>query len=358
MVRLVAERSVQAGHRHTIAYGRRPETPEDPRSVVDAGVGMFELDWRRRSPLSQVEVARRVRWLCDALRPDVVHLHSSFAGAVGVPALRGHCPVLYTPHAFASAVGGSAPRRALLREFERLIVRHADAVGAVSGTEAEMARTLGARRVLCVPNGIPELDAATWTEAVVRPVSEQPRVIGVGRLIPQRRPQECARILAGVADVAEVAWLGGAGYGTVAEAGFSALAEAGARPTGWLPREQILAALRDATAYLHWTAWDGLALSLLEAIACDTVAIASDVGPNRELLHPEALCTSEEDAIARLRRVVSDAEFAGRLRLAQRERAADHSASAMVRGWTGVYEELAPTPARGRNQRRPADAAP
>lgn len=358
MVRLVAERSVQAGHRHTIAYGRRPETPKDPRSVIDPRVGLEELDWHRRSAGSQVAVGRRLRWLCDALGPDVVHLHSSFAGAVGVAALRGRCSLLYTPHAFASSVGSSPARQLVLRGLERLILRGADAVGAVSRSEAETARELGARNVRCVPNGIPELDAVVWPDAAIRPVPARPRVVGVGRLIPQRRPVESARILAGIAEVADVAWLGGAGYGPMAEAGFAALAGAGAPPTGWLPRERVLREMRDAAAYLHWTAWDGLALSLLEAVACDTVAVASDVPPNRELLDPRALCRTEEEAIACLRRTLADPEFAGELRLAQRDRAGGHSAAAMVQGWTELYEELAPTLARGRSRRRAADSLP
>lgn len=342
MVRIVAERSASTGASHTIAYGRRPETPADPRNSIDASVRLVALDWRRRAPLTQVTAARALRRLCRELEPDVVHLHSSFAGAIGVPALRGLAPLVFTPHSFASSLqGGSSLRRAGLRSLERLIVGGADTVGAVSNSEAQTARELGARRVVCVPNGIPELDQVCWTQPPMR-TFDQPRVMAAGRLIEQRRPLECARILSGVCDVADIAWIGGGGpEGKLKREATAALTAAGARPSGWLPREQVLNALRGSAAYLHWTAWDGQALSLLEAMACDVVAVASDLPPNRELLDARQLCSSEGEAVALLRRLIADPQFAGELRAAQRERATRHSATSMADGWNAIYEKLA-----------------
>ena len=351
MVRLVAEGGARAGASHTIAYGRRPETPAEPRKVIDPAVGLVPLDWRRRSPATQVSAGRALRRLCRELEPDVVHLHSSFAGAIGVVALRGIAPLVYTPHSFASSLHGTArARRLLLAQVERLIVRGADLVGAVSGSEAEIARRFGARRVECVPNGIPELDQVSWERPLLRS-DERPRVIAAGRLIEQRRPLACARILSAVSDVAQVAWVGGGGpAGSLRTEATAALTAAGAPPTGWTAREQVLSELRRSTAYLHWTAWDGQALSLLEAIACDTVAVASDLPPSRELLDERQLCASEQEAVTLLRRILADPEFAAELRAGQRERAARHSAAAMVEGWIAIYTELARTRTRRRSR--------
>lgn len=341
-VRIVAERGAREGASHTIAYGRRPETPADPRGSIDARVGLVALDWRRRAPLTQFSAARALRRLGRELEPDVIHLHSSFAGAVGVAALRGLAPLLFTPHSFASSLrDASATRRLALRQAERQIVRGADVVGAVSESEAEIARRLGAHRVVCVPNGIPELDQVSWSEALDGG-SDRPRVIAAGRLIEQRRPLACARILSQVSEVADIAWIGGGGpEGPLKREATAALSAAGAGPSGWLPREQVLSELRRSAAYLHWTSWDGQALSLLEAMACDTVVVASNIPPNRELLDERALCATEEEAVALLRRVLAEPGFAAQLRAAQRQRAERHSAAAMSEGWNAVYRELA-----------------
>ena len=338
MVRLVAEGGARAGMPQAIAYGERPETPEDVRAAVAEPVELLPVGWRSRSAPAQLRAARALQRAVDAWRPDVVHLHSSFAGVVGV-AVRTDAPVIFTPHAFASALPSrSAPARWAYRRLEHVVCRRADLVGAVSRSEAQLARELGARDVRVVLNGIPELDAPAAAEA--RPA--RPQVVALGRLIAQRRPDACARILARLADVADVAWIGGGGsqgaYGRRARA---ALDAAGVEVTGWLPRHDAIARLRAASAYLHWTAWDGQPLSVLEAMAGDTPVVASDIAPNREILGPEQVCASEDEAVALLRRIVGDEAFADRLRAAQAEVRGAYGAGRMVAEWLALYRELA-----------------
>jgi glycosyltransferase involved in cell wall biosynthesis len=170
-------------------------------------------------------------------------------------------------------------------------------------------------------------------------------VIATGRIVPQRRPDAAARILASVADVADVAWIGGGGgggaYGSRVRA---ALAADGVELTGWLPREALLDELARAIVYLHWTAWDSRSIAILEAMARDAIVVASDTDPNRELLDPRQICATEADAIALVRHVLADSEFAAELLAAQVDRRRVHSAAEMVAGWLGVYGELADRP--------------
>jgi glycosyltransferase involved in cell wall biosynthesis len=340
VIRLIVRAGAQTGARHAIAYGRRPETPVDTAAAIGADIELIDLDWRRRSPLSHVEVARNLRALCRTRAPDVVHLHSSFAGVVGAVALQDLVPLVYTPHAFASEIDGTSwLRRKAFRTLERVAVRQVQLVGAVSGSEAATAHSLGAHNLICIPNGIPELDGIEQAGPAV--VAQPPRVIAVGRLIAQRRPAECARILKGVRDLADIGWIGGGAVDSRARrAGLRALTEAGAPPTGWMGRDAVLSELRRATAYVHWTTWDGQAMTVLEAMACDAVVVASDIPPNRDLLDERQLCRSEGDAIALLRRILTDHEFAQELLVDQRRRAAAHSAARMTERWLSVYGEL------------------
>lgn len=96
--------------------------------------------------------------IISAVRPDVVHAHSSKAGAVARIARLAHprTPVLYTPHGYAMA--GFFEReleRTAYREAERGLGLLTSRVIAVCKAEARLARrvTLG-RRVRIVHNGI------------------------------------------------------------------------------------------------------------------------------------------------------------------------------------------------------------
>jgi glycosyltransferase involved in cell wall biosynthesis len=341
VVRLIAERGAAAGHPQAIAYGRRPETPAHVRDIVAQPVELFDVGWGWRTPVNELRAGRRLRAIARSWQPDIVHLHSSFAGVVGGVALARVCPSVFSPHAFASELASRPPaQREAYRTAERLAIRAATVVGALSESEAETARRLGAKAVAIVPNGIPELDDGP-PGPDRRADGGRPVVIGIGRVVAQRRPDAVARILAPLRDVADVRWVGGGGEERLgSEEALRELHDAGIEVTGWLPRAEVQRELAQATAYIHWTAIDGMPLSILEAVAAGAVVVASDIPPNRELLDPRQLCASEADAQALLRRVVSDPELAAELRAAQTARSGQRSARKMVDGWLELYARV------------------
>ncbi len=211
-----------------------------------------------------------------------------------------------------------------------------DLVGAVSETEAAAARELAnAPRVALVRNGIPELDPDGLPPAAQ---PERPRVICMGRVDDARRPQESARILRGVSDIADVAWVGGGGR---REAAAGELAGMGVPVTGWIDRAEAMGWLERSTAYLHWAAWDGQPLAVLEAMARDVVVVGSDIPPLRELLGQDGVCASETEAVERLRQVLTDPEFREQQLTRQRGLRDRYGADRMAAEWRRAYASLA-----------------
>lgn len=341
MLRTLAAGQVAQGHDVAVAWGQRPETPADLAARLPAGVTSIELPWGRRTVAAQLRAARALRRSARAFAPDVVHLHSSFAGTVGAVVLAGRWPTIYSPHAFSFGRAHETPwRRRAYRAAERFVARRSRVVGAVSLAEGDEARALGARRVTAVPNGIPELDAGRLPMPRERP---RARVIGLGRITAQRRPEEVAWILSRVPPAADVVWVGGAPAGEDAP-----LRAAGVTVTGWLSHDRALDALAEATVYLHWSAWDGQPLAILEAFARDVVVVASDIPANRELVGPDQVAADPAAALRLIRDVVADGATRERLLAQQRARRERWSAGRMIAGWARVYESVCADAERAR----------
>ncbi len=327
---------IDRGHEVAIAYGVRAETPANLRDSVDPRIELVPTPWTARTLRASFHASRALRPIVKSWQPDVIHLHSSFAGVTGAATLRGLAPAVYTPHGYSFTMKASPLKRGVFRTLERQVARHVAVLGAVSDDEARLAGdVIRAPRVRIVRNGIPELDPGQIPGAAP---GQTPSVVAMGRVAPQRQPQQAAEILAAVGDLAPVSWLGGT---TADTPGLDALAQAGVPVTGWLTREDALERLTLATVYLHWTAWDGMPLSILEAMAHDVVVIASDIGPNRSILGPRQTFSSTNAAIAAIRRVLSDHAYREELLAEQRRRRAQYGSTAMTVGWEEVYTSLA-----------------
>jgi glycosyltransferase involved in cell wall biosynthesis len=338
MISTVAAGGAAAGDEVAVAYGRRPETPADPRPKFSPAVELIPLGWEARTPRAQLAAWRRLRRVVAEWRPDVVHLHSSFAGLAGAIVLPRGLPSVYTPHGYSFSMGdqGRATRVAF-RLVERFTAARVGAVGAVSEAEAAAAREVAASaKVFVVPNGVPELDGLDPDA----PLPERPaprRAIALGRITAQHLPEASARILAAVGDAGEVEWVGGGGRGDIPP---EVVSELGVPVSGWLERDEALARLRGATALLHWTGWDGQPLSILEAMAADVVVIGRDIPPVREILGAAQVTADEDEAADLMRAALTDAGRRDAALRDQRERRARYRASAMIAGWLAAYRRL------------------
>lgn len=136
------EQQVLHGHEvHVLAHPGMP--PLHPGAIVHR----WELD--RARPRSLAGARRELHRLVGALRPDVVHLHSWFAGAVGrtPPSLRGTggVPVVYQPHAWSDRLSTRPGASFAVRASERLFARHTDVLVANCADELRRGRDLGVR---------------------------------------------------------------------------------------------------------------------------------------------------------------------------------------------------------------------
>jgi glycosyltransferase involved in cell wall biosynthesis len=164
------------------------------QALHDAGIEVEELSMRHEVDLIHDAVAAlQLRRLIQRTAPDVLHLHSSKAGAIGRIAVMGmgsRAPeVVYTPHAYAFGTQPGKFRRWAYRWIERTLLRWTNRIVAVSASEGQAARSLGApERVRVCSNGV---DAATHLLAQdAEPPADGPLRIGwLGRMVWQKQPE-------------------------------------------------------------------------------------------------------------------------------------------------------------------------
>jgi glycosyltransferase involved in cell wall biosynthesis len=75
-------------------------------------------------------------------------------------------------------------------------------------------------------------------------------------------------------------------------------------------------------------------------MAMDVIVVASDIGPNREVLGSQQVCRTEEDAVTLLRRLISDPGLREDFLHNQRERRKSYGADEMISRWTEIYSSL------------------
>ena len=244
--------------------------------VRAAGATWVEVDMQRApSPLDLRHVAT-VRRL--ARGSDVVHLHSSKAGAVGRLALRSlgtsRPPCVFTPHGWSWQSGG--PLTGAYRAFERRAARWTDAIVAVSEEERDAgASVLGEAPIEVIQNGVDVEHFAPDGARAPRPA--EPLLVCVGRLAPPKAQDVAIRALAAMSD--RTARLRLVGDGPDRPALVELVGD-----LGLVDRVELIGEVADAAPHLRAadvlvmpSHSEGQSLAMLEAMACGTPVVTTAV---------------------------------------------------------------------------------
>jgi glycosyltransferase involved in cell wall biosynthesis len=294
---------------------------------------------RRPAPGDVASLARLARLVA---RADAVHVHSAKAGFLGrlAAALRGRTGrCAFTPHAWSFWVAGGAEAR-LYRGLERRAARWCRAIVAVSADERDAGLAAGVGRpeqYRVIPNGVDVMRFGAAREPVPG------RVLFLGRLAPQKRPDLALRALARVPG----AELQLANDGPDRAALERLAAELGisdrVRFLGY--RDDVPALLARTSCLLVTSDYEGGSLVVPEAMAAGVPVVATRAGGVEEVLDGGGLVVGRGDVEAvadALSRMLGDAAEAARLGDAGRARARDEfTRERMVAATAALWEELA-----------------
>lgn len=310
----------------------------------EQGAVWERLELRRSPHPSDIVAAARVRRLARA--HSLVHLHSSKAGAVGRLALaslrRSRPPSVFTPHGWSWLVGGRlAPVYQLV---ERIMFRVTSAVVAVSNEErANGQAVLGARagRIAVNPNGV---DVARFCpDGPVAARESDPLVVCVGRLCRARAPDVAVAALALMRTPQARLRLVGDGEDRAA-------IEEQVRALGLDGRVELAGFhpdpapdFRAADVVVVPSRYDGMALVLLEAMACGAAVVATRV-PGSSALEGAGILVPPGNPVALAREIdalLADPDRRRSLGVAARARVVDqYSLQRSLEGILALWRSL------------------
>ncbi len=319
-----------------ILYNERAESPKEPEKLFKSGVRFIRSEHLTReiSPREDLAAIREVRRIFDEIQPDVVHLHSTKAGAIGRLALDGKkTPIFYSPQGYSFLMYQcSAAKRKMYYVLEKMLgCRPSITVASCEG-EYDSAKKVS-RQATFINNGVnlTELDrfGLDWDK---RP--DEIRICTLGRVVPQKDPAMFNRIAAAFPDV-KFTWIGGGELE-------SELASPNIEITGWVTKEQAVKRMMDSSVFMLTSLYEGLAFSIMEAMYFKRLCIVSRIPGNVDAITDGKtgyICGTFEE-YCRVIRHLLDNGIDGRMTDAAHERVATElNQVVMAREYAQLYKK-------------------
>ena len=256
---------------------------------------------RDLSPVADLVLFARLLWLLNPRRYDAVHFHNAKMGLLGrfAARLRRIPHIYYTVHGWSLNRATTGAIFPLLSRLEQLAARCCDQVIFVSQADRETGIANGwaqESRSLLIPNGIGQLThpaADDGSTGSTDPLTHHPRlggsvplVIHVSRLAEPKDPFFAIQVTEVLLSRGIPHHLMLIGDGPKYQSCADLIAESwiGDHVTLAGKRDDVLELLSKAQIFCLYSHWEGLPISILEAMACGLPVIASAVGGIPELV--------------------------------------------------------------------------
>lgn len=263
-----------------IAYAIRPQTPKDYKNYFDERICLIEVKDFIRSVQSTKDIKAffEIRKIADQIKPDIIHLHSSKAGALGRWAFNGKkIPLFYTPHGYSFLMQNySVSKRFVYKTIEMLCAKRSCTT--ISCSEGEHKETLKlSKRAAYVNNGINIEVLQKLLSSIQIETNKIFTIFTLGRICYQKNPMLFNQIAEEMPDV-HFLWIGDGEMR-------NELTASNIEITGWMDRKDALAKSASADVFLLTSLWEGLPISLLEAMYMKKPCVVNDVIGNHDVIH-------------------------------------------------------------------------
>lgn len=264
-----------------ILYGVRDQTPLDLREQFNENIQLIEIKNFQRSinPASDLKACKEIKKNINEICPDIVHLNSSKAGAIGriIKFLHfykyKHVDFYYTPHGYAFLMSDASKiKRFVYYTIEKMLGCLNTKTIACGQGEYAYAKKISNNSVF-VNNAV---DVNYIKSFCNKQINMKNIVYTVGRINFQKNP-ELFNKLASINPNLHFVWIGDGPEK-------DKLTSKNIEITGWLTRDEVCTKVQSYRYFILCSRWEGLPVSLLEAMAAGKCCFVSDVPGNREVI--------------------------------------------------------------------------
>ena len=266
----------------TILWQERQETPKNLKELFSDSIRLEKSKYLTRSLSLYKDLAAffEIKKIVKEIKPDVIHLHSSKAGFLGRWAINGrNIPLFYTPNGYAYQINSQGKKQPWLYYMLEKIsgYRHCHTIACGEG-EYSIGRYV-TKNISYIDNGID----TDYIDNIIHKYSidlynSNNSVCIAARVSEQKNPKLFNEIAELLPDIHFV-WIGD---GDISER--AKLTSLNIEISGWIDREDAIVRICESKVFLLPSKWEGLPLTLLEALYLGRICVVSSIPGNKEVV--------------------------------------------------------------------------
>lgn len=261
-----------------IAYAIRPETPHNFEVYFDKRIKLIKVEnfIRNISLKHDIKAFFEIKKIYNEVRPDIVHLHSSKAGVLGRFAINGNkVKMFYTPHGYAFLKRDDPVlKRCIYKILEWIAAKRTCTTIACGKGEYKSTLELN-KNATYINNGI-NVDEVSGLGYHNVTENINLKICTVGRICHQKNPELFNKIAEAFPNTS-FTWIGDG------EMKYS-LTNTNIKITGWIDRKIALELMNQSDVFLLTSSWEGLPISLIEAMFLKKICVVSNVIGNNDVI--------------------------------------------------------------------------
>lgn len=265
-----------------IAYGIRKQTPDNYRDYFDRKIHLIRVNSFTRSinPPKDLNAFFELLKIKNQVKPDIIHLHSSKAGVIGrIAFINSHIPLFYTPHGYSFLMQDQKRiKKGLYRIIEKLCGKiKCTTICCSQGEYIEACKVT--KHAVRIDNGINtnRLQEVINQANILRTDMEGTFTVFIlGRICRQKNPKAFNAIAQSLPDI-QFIWIGNGELR-------NELRSPNITVTGWVDRNQAISLALRSDVFILPSLWEGLPISLLEAMYMKKPCVVSNVIGNRDVI--------------------------------------------------------------------------